>query len=76
MCKIVHVYVTHCIVVSRTKWSNDCFLDHEFQRGSPAGDRSTSVGEVSTVMCSSLHAILYVGEPVSTIYTPDNIVVC
>ena len=41
------------IVVSR-EWSNTTYFKGE----SPAEDRCTSVGEVSTVICSSLYNIV------------------
>ena len=50
----VHIYVMHCIVVSRTKWTNTTYFKGE----SPAEDRRTSVGEVGTVICSSLYNIV------------------
>ena len=46
--------VMHRIVVSRTKWSNTSYFKGE----SPAEDRRTSVGEVSTVICSLLYNIV------------------
>ena len=50
----VHIYVMHRIFMSRTKWSNTTYFKGE----SPAEDRCASVGEVSTVICSSLYNIV------------------